>query len=139
VLTTVIIAASILVASIAGHAQETTSVWAGVYTTGQATRGETVYRQYCLACHGADLAGADMTPPLAGGTFTSNWNDLTAGDLFERIRTTMPMDRPGVLSRQQNADVIAYLLKSNAWPAGASELPTELGPLKGIRIETTKP
>ena len=46
-----------------------------------------------------------MTPPLIGGGFTANWNDLNVGDLYERIRTTMPLDKPGTLSRQQNADV----------------------------------
>ena len=66
-----------------------------------------------------------MTPPLLGGGFTSNWNDLTAGDLFERIRLTMPLDRPGKLTRQQNADVIAFVMRANAWPAGKSELPPD--------------
>ena len=117
-------------------AQATDSVWKGVYTSPQAARGEIVYRQYCIACHGAALEGADMTPPLTGGTFTSNWNDLTVGDLFDRIRQTMPLDRTGVLTRQQNADVIAYILKSNAWPAGEMELPSEIAALKGVRIES---
>jgi mono/diheme cytochrome c family protein len=121
------------------RAQEMTSVWTGVYTDEQAMRGETAYRQYCIACHGADLEGADMTPPLSGGTFMANWNDLTVGDLFERIRTTMPMDRPGVLTRQQNSDVIAFVLKKNGWPAGSTELSRELAPLKALRIESTKP
>jgi S-disulfanyl-L-cysteine oxidoreductase SoxD len=135
-------AAAVFVAAAAwsgAHAQDMTSVWTGVYTDEQATRGETVYRQYCIACHGADLEGADMTPPLSGGTFMANWNDLTAGDLFERIRVTMPLDRPGVLMRQQNADVIAFVLKKNGWPAGSTELSRELAPLKTIRIESTKP
>jgi mono/diheme cytochrome c family protein len=129
---------ALIMATTVGGAQETGSVWDGVYTDGQAMRGEIVYRRYCLACHGAGLEGADMTPALAGGAFTANWNDLTLGDLFERIRTTMPMDRPGVLSRQQNADVMAYLLQGNQWPAGTTELRTELAPLKAIRIESTK-
>ena len=80
-----------------------------------------------------------MSPPLTGGAFTSNWNQLTVGDLFERIRTTMPLDRPGAVRGQQNADLIAFILKSNGWPAGAAELPRELTPLKQIAIETTAP
>jgi hypothetical protein len=79
-----------------------------------------------------------MTPPLVGGGFTSNWNDLTLGDLFERIRNTMPLDAPGRLSRQQNADVIALILKSNAWPAGATELAPDAGALKQIKIEAAR-
>jgi mono/diheme cytochrome c family protein len=114
------------------------SVWDGVYTAEQAQRGETTYLQTCAGCHGTALEGGDMTPPLLGGGFTSNWNDLTAGDLFERIRTTMPLDTPGRLSRQQNADVIAYLMKANGWPAGPAELPPEPAALREIRIQATR-
>jgi mono/diheme cytochrome c family protein len=117
----------------------TASVWDGVYSEAQAQRGETVYRQACANCHGPELEGADMTPGLTGGVFTSNWNDLTIGDLFERIRTTMPLDKPGTLSRQQNADLVAFLLKVNEWPSGTSELSRELGTLKQIRIQSSKP
>src|SRR6185503_10345668 len=98
-----------------------TSVWSGVYTEEQARRGEIAYRQSCVNCHGPELEGADMTPPLIGGAFTANWNDLNLGDLFERIRATMPLDKPGSLSRQQNADVLAFLLKANQWPVGTTE------------------
>ncbi len=124
-----------LVATGAAASQEgTASVWDGVYSEAQAQRGEIAYRQACVNCHGPELEGADMTPPLTGGTFTANWNDLTLGDLFERIRTTMPLDKPGTLSRQQNADLIAFLLKANQWPSGTTELSRELGALKRIRI-----
>ena len=114
------------------------SVWSGVFTEEQARRGEAVYGTECANCHGPTLEGADMTPPLVGGLFTSNWNDLTVADLFERIRTTMPLDKPGKLSRQQHADVIAYVLKANGWPAGSTELSRELAALKQIRIEATR-
>jgi hypothetical protein len=79
-----------------------------------------------------------MTPPLVGGAFTSNWNDLTLGDLSERIRLTMPLDSPGRLSRQQNVDVIAFILKTTAWPSGATELLPDVGALKQIKIQAAK-
>jgi mono/diheme cytochrome c family protein len=119
--------------------QPADSVWDGVYTEEQATRGQAVYVETCANCHGPALEGADMTPALTGATFSSNWNDLSLGDLFERIRISMPMDRPGTLPRQQNADVIAYMLKANRWPAGAVELPRELAVLKQIKIEAVEP
>jgi S-disulfanyl-L-cysteine oxidoreductase SoxD len=114
------------------------SVWDGVYTAEQTRRGETAYLTACASCHGTSLEGGDMTPALVGGAFTSNWNDLTVGDLFERIRTTMPLDMPGRLSRQQNADAIAFILKANGWPAGSTELPAEPAALKQIRIQAVK-
>lgn len=115
------------------------SVWDGVYTEEQAKRGEALYYQRCGACHGPSLEGGDMTPPLVGGTFTSTWNDLALSELFERIRITMPLDRPSTLSRQQTADVLAFLLKSNKWPAGQTEIPREIEPLKEIQIQALKP
>jgi len=114
------------------------SVWDGVFTEEQVKRGSASYQRECSNCHGAALEGGDMTPPLVGGGFTSNWNDLTLGDLSERIRLTMPLDSPGKLSRQQNVDVIAFILKTNAWPSGTTELPPEAGALKQIKIQATK-
>jgi mono/diheme cytochrome c family protein len=114
------------------------SVWDGVFTEEQVKRGAAAYQRDCSNCHGPGLEGGDMTPPLVGGAFTSNWNDLTVGDLFERIRQTMPLDNPGKLSRQQNTDVIAFILKTNAWPSGTTELPAEVGALKQIKIQSTK-
>ena len=131
------IAATFLAAAAAVAAADI-SVWDGVYTADQTRRGETAYLQACAGCHGTALEGGDMTPPLVGGAFTSNWNDLTVGDLFERIRTTMPLDSPGRLSRQQNADVIAFVLKANGWPAGTAELAADATVLKQIRIQATR-
>jgi len=82
-------------------AAESRSVWDGVYTEEQAKRGESVYRKECAACHGDLLAGAESAPPLTGGAFLANWNGLTIGDLFDRIRKTMPQSAPGRLTRQQ--------------------------------------
>ena len=135
-----VIASGVLGAAAAAQQAAADSVWAGVYTDEQARRGEGIYGQACLNCHGPDLeGGGDVTPALTGSAFTSNWSDLTIGDLSERIRITMPADRPGSLSRQQNADVIAYILKVNNWPAGKTELPTQLAAMKAIRIQANAP
>ena len=88
---------------------ESRSVWDGVYTEEQAERGHSVYHQQCELCHGDTLLGGDEVPPLSGAQFLANWNGLTVGDLFERIRKSMPANDPGRLTSQQNADVLAYL------------------------------
>jgi len=115
------------------------TVWSGVFTAAQADRGGTVYAQSCANCHGAGLEGADMSPALSGAAFMASWNDLTLGDLFERIRISMPADRPGSLSRPQMADVIAYLLRANQFPAGATELPTDTPALRAMKFVVVKP
>jgi mono/diheme cytochrome c family protein len=117
----------------------TRSVWDGVYTQEQATRGQGLYNKECAACHGQSLSGGEEAPPLSGGAFTANWNGLTVGDLFERIRVSMPEGRPGTLGRQQNADILAYVLSGNQFPAGKGELVKETELLKQIRFEAVKP
>lgn len=115
------------------------SVWDGVYTEEQAKRGQPLYNQHCASCHGDSMTGGEMAPPLAGGEFLSNWNGLTVGDLFERIRTTMPLGKPGKLSRDVNSDITAYMLNFGQFPAGQTELPRDTQLLKQIKIEATKP
>ena len=83
--------------------------------------------------------GADVAPPLTGVEFMSGWNDLSVGDLFERLRITMPADKPGSVSAQDNADIVAFLFSKNGFPAGAAELPPQAEVLKGIKILTQKP
>src|SRR5579862_844709 len=92
------------------HAQPPTkSVWDGVYTDEQATRGKALYSEQCASCHGGELTGGEMAPPLAGGEFMAGWDGLTVGDLFERIRISMPQNAPGSLSGAQNADILSFI------------------------------
>jgi hypothetical protein len=51
------------------------------------------------------------------------------------VRTLMPDDDPGGLERRAYADVMAYLLRMNGYPAGAAELPADDAALRRIRIE----
>jgi mono/diheme cytochrome c family protein len=122
------------------HAQPPTkSIWDGVYTDEQATRGKALYAQECSSCHGGELTGGEMAPPLAGGEFMAGWDGLTIGDLFERVRISMPQNSPGSLSGQQNADILAYVFAANKFPAGTTEMPKEAGILKTIKFEVKKP
>ena len=120
------------------RAQESRSLWDGVYTQEQAKRGEAAYGERCARCHGADLMSGDSVPPLAGADFLSLWNTKTVGDLFDRIRTSMPSDKPGTLNRQQDSDIVAYLLSANKFPAGNTELATQSELLKQIQFDPFK-
>lgn len=133
------IAAAIGACCILLSAETQRSVWDGVYTDAQAKRGQPLYGEQCASCHGATLEGGESAPALAGAEFLSNWNGLSAGDLFERMRTSMPLNNPGKLSREVNADILAYMLSMNQFPAGTSELPRATEVLKEIRIDATRP
>lgn len=116
-----------------------TSAWEGIYTTDQATRGEAEYRARCAACHGASLEGSEGAPPLTGRDFAVDWNCANIADLFEKIQFTMPANRPGRLSQEQTADILAYVLKANRFPAGTSVLPASADGLRGIRFLAVNP
>jgi hypothetical protein len=51
----------------------------------------------------------------------------------------MPADKPGTLSRQEVADVIAFILQRGHFPAGQAELSTQAEALKGIKFVAKKP
>jgi mono/diheme cytochrome c family protein len=125
--------------SLRAQSETSRSVWDGVYTEQQANRGRALYGQECSGCHGDSLTGADEAPALAGGAFIANWDGLTVGDLFERIRISMPASSPGKLNREKVADILSYLLAFNRFPAGTTELERQTEVLKQIRLEATKP
>jgi mono/diheme cytochrome c family protein len=114
------------------------SIWDGVYTEAQAERGKAQYVEHCASCHSENLQGGDEAPGLASEAFLAPWIDLSVGDLYERIRISMPQDRPGLLSRAAYADILAYMFKANRFPAGEAELASETAALKQIGI-TVKP
>ena len=95
----------------------------GVYSEAQAARGEALYAEYCQACHGPQLTGTEFGPGITGAEFTARWRTRPARDLFDLIRTTMPVNSPGGLSLEQNADLVAFLLKRAGIAAGTSDFP----------------
>ena len=115
--------AGLSVAAVANQASRT--VWDAVYSREQAARGETLATVQCVSCHGVGLAGAEAAPALTGDIFNSTWEGVPLSDLADRIRTTMPLDKPGSLSRTQTADLLAYMLAVSKMPAGATALPAE--------------
>ena len=120
------------------YAQTTRSVWDGVYTDEQAKRGQPLYTDKCASCHAPDLTGGESAPPLAGGQFMSNWESLNAAQLFDRMKTSMPQNKPGSLSGQDNADILAYMFQVNGFPTGKTELPHQAEALTSIKLESQK-
>jgi hypothetical protein len=83
--------------------------------------------------------GGEFAPPLTGTEFNTNWNGLSVGDLFERIRGSMPQDDPSKITPAQKADTLAYILSFGKFPEGMTELPRDTQVLQGIKFEATKP
>lgn len=119
-------------------AQAARTVSDGVYTDAQAERGLATYKEACVECHGADLTGDGFAPALSGPEFMGNWTDLSVGDLFERIRISMPPSGAASVTPAAKADIVAYMLKYNKFPAGTTELEAKAEVLKQIKIEQKK-
>src|SRR5438552_16937844 len=120
-----------------------------VYGPEQATRGKTLYTQNCSKCHMENLQGncpaenvrpsaayvcaAPRTaPPLVGDAFLQRW--YSAGDLYARIRWSMPADNVGGLSADNNLAILAYVLQSNGLPAGR-ELRDDVTAMKAMVLQ----
>ena len=95
--------------------------------------------QACASCHAKDLRGDSTAPSLIEESFSFQWGDATVGELFERIRTLMPSDRPNSLSSQAYRDVVSFILQSNNFPPGPKELDAEPDALQRILIVVTRP
>jgi mono/diheme cytochrome c family protein len=115
------------------------TVWDRVYSDEQAQRGRTAYVEECASCHADDLRGSSTAPSLVDESFAFQWDNTALGELFVRIRTTMPSDRPNSLSAQRYRDIVAFILQANKFPAGEKELDADLDALKQVLITTKRP
>ena len=104
------------------HGQDLVPEWEGVYTAEQASRGQNVYTENCTACHDGDLTGGERAPALAGPAFSARWVDRPVAELLEYVHAQMPLQSPGGLSREQSADVVAFMLQRGEFAAGSTAL-----------------
>ena len=112
------------------------SVQDGVYTTAQAGRGEILYEEQCVSCHGPIRAIIpEMAALLGDHTFRARWRGRALGELFALIRDTMPQDAPGTLSPSESAEIVAYILSGHRLPAGETVLPDDAEALVRIAFE----
>ncbi len=95
----------------------------GGYSRAQAARGELVYVQYCVTCHGANLEGV-AGPPLMGPTFGTSiaTGKMSTPALYTFISGGMPMNAPGSLTERQYLDVLAFILEKNGYTPGSHDL-----------------
>jgi mono/diheme cytochrome c family protein len=103
------------------------SVLDGVFTSSQASRGRQQFLQTCISCHSAG--------EHTGRKFETRWQGTTIGDLFDFVSTTMPEGNPGSLKPEEYASILAFFLSETGYKEGEKELPSDLEPLKKIRIE----
>jgi mono/diheme cytochrome c family protein len=95
-----------------------------VYSKAQADRGSKTFAKVCAACH--DPAKLDPKkekgPELIGEKFIEQWSGKPLSEVMEITLLTMPNDGSAVLSEDETADVIAYILQANGHPEGEADL-----------------
>jgi S-disulfanyl-L-cysteine oxidoreductase SoxD len=110
-------------------------IWDGIYTSEQAERGRMAYEQHCSTCHGVGLKGGSYRA-LEGDRFWASFQETTVDRLLHQITTTMPFSNDGSLrgslTPAMYADIMAYILSGNGFPAGARELSPQS--VDGVRI-----
>jgi mono/diheme cytochrome c family protein len=110
------------------------TVWDGVFTDTQASRGEAAYGRSCAACHKEDLLGDGTAPALAGEAFFRRWNEGTLDEVVQTMRSSMPQEAPNSLDAQVYVDIVTYLLKASGSPTGSEELTADRDRLKVVRV-----
>jgi mono/diheme cytochrome c family protein len=102
----------------------------GVFTSAQADRGMSIYDGQCASCH--ELSR------FKGKDFASAWTDKPLTDLHTAVKS-MPMDNPGSLKPEEYADVLAYFLSINGYPAGQAELKGDDASIAAVKVDVKKP
>ncbi len=102
----------------------------GVYTKAQGERGQKVFSEKCTACHESSR--------FSGEAFHESWDNKALKELWDVASGTMPEDNPGSLKQQEYADILAYFLSLNAYPAGEVELQGNAPAMAAIKIDKKK-
>ncbi len=100
------------------------TVWDGVYTDEQAERGRATFDTVCARCHTFDPQ-ATGNGALAGDGFWTAFSQKNVADLLTYVKTSMPNGNGGSLPAKTYNDLVALILKSNGFPAGAAEVTPE--------------
>lgn len=117
----------------AAQAPKIRSTREGVYTEAQAAEGQKTYDTICVKCHG------DPTNPLKGPRIITAFAGHPLYQIWTYITTNMPQSAPGTLPQQQYADVLAYILKLNGYPAGPDPLPPDPVTIANIDFDPPAP
>jgi mono/diheme cytochrome c family protein len=106
------------------------------FTAEQAERGHAIYGRSCVDCHGTELNNGEFGgPSLKGQFFRQKWAPAGIGALYSFTKGLMPPDRPGALTDQNYADLLAYILSHNDIAPGDKELPTDPAAMANMGIK----
>jgi S-disulfanyl-L-cysteine oxidoreductase SoxD len=76
---------------------------------------------------------------LSGDDFLTKYQGQPATGVYDMIQKLMPATAPGSLTRPQAADLLAYILSFNKFPAGKTDLPSDEDGLKKLVLPKAPP
>jgi S-disulfanyl-L-cysteine oxidoreductase SoxD len=106
---------------------QTTEAKPGLVPAAQAANGENVFKIRCSECH----ATTDFTK----SDFARAWDDRPLFELFEKVRSTMPDDKPGTYLPQEYLDVVLYIYKLNGAAEGEGEIKPDEAAMKAVKYK----
>jgi len=104
---------------VAAQAPKPKTVWDGVYTDAQAARAQATFDSVCSRCH---MLSGQGKGALTGDAFWTAFTQKSVADLLTFVSTNMPNGNGGSLPASTYNDLVALVLKSNGFPAGAAEV-----------------
>lgn len=117
--------AAVTFSAVSAHvapAQKTTND--GVYTKAQADGAKAQYEKLCASCHPFTVA-AKKKPndlPLGDEPFFEAWSGRRLSEMITLIALTMPNDGSATVTDEEAANLVAYILQQNGYPAGSTPL-----------------
>ncbi|QUW20779.1 c-type cytochrome [Sporosarcina sp. Marseille-Q4063] len=101
--------------------------------TPDVAEGEEMFQQTCITCHASDGAGTgpNTGPALWGeGSFNDGAGMARLSKFAGFIKNNMPQDDPGSLSKQEAANIAAYVLSQDRpeWQGHDDDWPNGGGP-----------
>ena len=96
----------------------------GVYTKKQADDAKAQFDKLCAECHPFTVAGKKKVKdvPLGEDPFYDNWTGRPLAEMITTIALTMPNDGSAVVTDEEAANFVAYILQQNGFKAGDTAL-----------------
>lgn len=106
------------------QAAQTPTTNDGVYTKKQADDAKAQFDKMCADCHPFTVAGKKKVKdvPLGEDPFYDNWTGRPLVQMITTIALTMPNDGSAVVSDEEAADLVAYILQQNGFKPGDTAL-----------------
>jgi mono/diheme cytochrome c family protein len=119
------------------------------YTEAQAARGKAAFYRHCALCHTSGEPAMEKTETQPDRGWHMDGRPAmralpirhypTVYNLYQRIRDSMPGWDIDSATLSEKVDIVAYLLKSNKFPAGQAELSLDVSAMKKMPIKTVTP